>query len=169
MGGGLTPSWVGSHEDHEVSYGTEDIEKDFLKGQGTREPGDLLRISRIIEPFIDKTANEIFLLYSKELLSKPITYIVPAVWGVKKEGELTGCQKEMHNRIAPVIDRVIKSLGIEGLSGAQQFAIGYLVRGYMISKITYMVENLKSKTYRRSDSRDGKEDIFNGKGTWGNA
>lgn len=50
-------------------------------------------------------ANEeygIGILKIKEIIKMPITYIVPAIWGAKKDGELTAAQKEINEQVAPL-------------------------------------------------------------------
>ncbi len=113
-----------------------------LKEEG---PEDVMRISRVIGPLMDKTAEEIFISYKTRLLSEPIIYIVPAVWGAKKEGELEDTQKEINIKVIPVINELFDALGIRDLNGAQGFAIGFLIRGLIISKITYMIEVVRNR------------------------
>ncbi|MBF0510405.1 MAG: hypothetical protein HQK57_15970 [Deltaproteobacteria bacterium] len=125
------------------------ISKFFSKPFKKDEPEDVLSVSRVVGPLIDQLANSIFTTYSAELLAGPITYIVPAVWGATKEGELTAMQKEMNGKIAPVVDETIDSFGIRGMTGSQQFALGYLIRGLIISKIIYMIEVVRNQTARR--------------------
>jgi len=107
-----------------------------------------MRISRVIGPLIDKTAEEIFISYKTRLLSEPIIYIVPAVWGAKKEGELEDTQKEINIKVIPVINELFDALRIRDLSGAQEFAIGFIIRGLIISKITYMIEAVRNRGIR---------------------
>jgi len=45
---------------------------------------------------------------------------------------------------------------LEGLSRTQAFALGFLIRGLVISKITYMVEALKSRGTDKTDSSEEK-------------
>lgn len=96
---------------------------------------------------IDNTANEIFLTHKKTLLSEPITYILPAIWGEIKGGTLSSAQKEITENIEQVINRLMRLFEFEELKKAQKFAIGYLIRGLIISKITYMIEALKNQKY----------------------
>lgn len=70
---------------------------------------------------------------------------MPAVWGAKKDGELTTNQKEIHKQIIPIIEDVFEKLDLKKISPPQKFAIGYIIRGLIISKITYMILMLKNK------------------------
>jgi hypothetical protein len=105
------------------------------------ESQKILKAKRII----DNTANEIFLVHKKNLLFEPITYIIPAIWGEMRDGNLTDAQKEITELIEPVINRFMRLFEFENLTKAQKFAIGYLIRGLIISKITYMIEALKNQ------------------------
>lgn len=105
------------------------------------ESQKILKAKRII----DTTANEIFLAHKNNLLSEPITYIIPAIWGEMKDGNLTSAQKEITEKIEPVINRLMRLFEFEDLNKAQKFSVGYLIRGLIISKITYMVEALKNQ------------------------
>ena len=98
-----------------------------------------------IKEIIDKTTNMIFISYKEKLLTEPITYIVPAVWGEIKDGKLTTIQREINKKIVPTINSIMDILELEDLHGAQGFAIGYLIRGLLISKIAYMIEAFKNQ------------------------
>ena len=89
------------------------LRKLLLRCLKSEEPEDVMKITKVIGPLIDKTANEIFMSYHARLISEPITYIVPAVWGAKKEGELEDTQKEMNRQFIPVIKELFDSLKIQ--------------------------------------------------------
>jgi hypothetical protein len=114
---------------------------------GKKPSEDITRLSRVIGPLLDKTVNEVFLAHKDVLLTEPITYIVPAVWGASKDGKLTDRQEEINRQIAPVIRETLAVLDISALSESQSFAIGFMIRGLIISKITYMIEALKNKMF----------------------
>jgi chemotaxis protein CheD len=121
------------------------LDKLFLRGLKEKDMEDIMQIVSFIGPRLDKTARKIFISYNRELLTEPITYIIPAICGTKSNGGLTSCQKEIYGKIAPVIRNVMGALDIGGLRKAQKYAISFLIRGYMISKITYMVEAFRNK------------------------
>ena len=106
---------------------------------------DMMEIARKIGPLIDETTNQIFMEHRETLVNEPITYIVPAVWGANKDGKLTRVQKDINHRFSPVVREVMSLLVSESASPAQQYAISYILRGLMISKITFMVEGLKNR------------------------
>lgn len=121
---------------------------------------DVVKVAKIIGPLIDGTANEIFTSYNTKLLSEPITYIVPAVWGARKDGELTATQKEINKQVAPVIKKVFESLQLRDLGGAQEFALWFLIRGLIIAKITYLIEAFKKLVNDKTDSEKQHPNIL---------
>jgi len=122
-----------------------------------------------IKEIIDKTTNMIFISYKEKLLTEPITYIVPAVWGERKDGKLTTIQREINRRIVPTIDGIMEILELEELHGAQRFAIGYLIRGLLISKIAYMIEAFKNQGFKENNSNNKEKDLLNRIEPLGNA
>ena len=98
-----------------------------------------------IKELIDETTTMIFSLYRDELLSEPITYILPVVWG-KKHGNLSGIQGEIHMKINPLIRDIIEIFAFKEINEDQRFALEYLIRGLVISKITYLIESFKNRS-----------------------
>jgi len=117
----------------------------FWRTNTPDETEDILKIAKKIGPLIDETTNQIFMTHRETLIKEPITYIVPAVWGAIKDGKLTRIQKEINQKFAPVVREVMSMLVPESASQAQRYAISYIVRGLMISKITFMVEGFKNR------------------------
>jgi hypothetical protein len=115
------------------------------QGEEAEEAGDVTQIARRIGSMLDKGAMEIFSDYRSELLSRPITYIVPAVWGAMKESDPDETQREMNGRITPLVEEVYNALVCTGQDTSRRFALGYLIRGYLISKITYMIEASRNR------------------------
>lgn len=117
-------------------------------------PDTLFRMSNIISLLLDRATFEIFASHREVLLREPPTYIVPAVWGESDRGPLDSVQGEMNRKIGPVVEEAIGSLKKEGqLTPSQEFAIQYLIRGYMITRILFMVESLRAL----STSTPGRE------------
>ena len=111
-----------------------------------REPEkNVTDLAKQIGPLLDNLANDIFLAYRDILIAEPITYIIPAVWGATKETALSPEQLAINQKVVPVIKQVFLILQIGALDEKQTFAIGFIIRGLIISKITYMVEALKNK------------------------
>lgn len=97
---------------------------------------EILRIKEII----DRTTENVFISYKNKLLKEPITYIIPAVWGKIKYGELTHSQVEIYQIIDPAVSDIMEILELDDTNDSRRFAIEYLIRGLIISKITYLIE-----------------------------
>jgi hypothetical protein len=120
-----------------------------------------MEISNVIGPLIDKVVWEVFVTHREELLAEAITYIVPAVWGAKKDGELTTNQKRINETVAPVIEEIFRSLRMTDLDSSQEFALNYLIRGIIVSKMTYMIEAFRNRLNERSvDEQSLKEALL---------
>ena len=135
------------------------ILKDFLaKMKPRKQYIDIMQIADIIGPMIEKAVWDIFVGYRVELLSEDITFVIPAIWGAKKDGELTSTQKAINGQIVPVIKRIFELLDIKDMDSSQEFALNYLIRGLIIAKITYMIEafrsRLKDKTLDEQNLKD---------------
>jgi hypothetical protein len=110
-------------------------------GKDIFENGDL---AKNIGMLLNDTAKDVFLSNKMTLLEKPLTFIVPAVWGATKEGILTETQKNIHNAIDPVVQEILNSLSAEQLSDSQKYAIGFILRDLVVSKIVYMIQIYKN-------------------------
>jgi hypothetical protein len=116
---------------------------------------DLLKIARSAETIVDQTANLVFNRFGPHLLDREITYIVPAVWGANKKGRLTEEQKKIHMLVFPLIQEAISAFEVQGLRPAQKFALGYLLRSLVISKIVFMLEaSHRWQLEREKEDRD---------------
>ena len=116
------------------------------------------RVILEIKEIIDRTTNMIFISYKEELLSEPITYIMPAAWGKIGEGELSDSQKEIFGIIDTMIKDIMVRLELDTLNETQGFAIGYLIRGLLISKITYLIEASRNRS--KEDLHKGMDNII---------
>jgi len=132
----------------------------FSKIRSQEEPEDIMKIANIIGPLLDGVVNDIFMTYRMELLSEPITYIVPAIWGAKKEGELTSIQKDINVRAVPVINKVFDLLRMKKIGNDQEFALYFLIRGIIIAKITFMIEAFRSRLSERSMDKQSLKDAL---------
>ncbi len=92
-----------------------------------------------IKEIIDETTDTVFVLFKKQLLSNPITYIIPAVWGKLRQQELNRDQRNIYRTIETMVSDVIEIMDFDEISESQRFAIEYLIRGLVISKITYLI------------------------------
>ena len=106
----------------------------------TDESSSILRIKEII----DETTDTIFSLHKKDLLNNPITYIIPAVWGRIGKGDLNPKQKNIFLSIESMVKDVIDIMEFDDLTDSQRFSIEYLIRGLVISKITYLIASSRT-------------------------
>ncbi len=98
-----------------------------------------------IKEIIDETTDSIFVLFKDQLLSNHITYIVPAVWGKLRQEELNRDQRNIYRTIETMVSDVVEIMDFNEISEAQRFAIEYLIRGLVISKITYLIASHKKE------------------------
>ncbi|OQX23861.1 MAG: hypothetical protein BWK80_23855 [Desulfobacteraceae bacterium IS3] len=131
------------------------------KDKEDKERDDVVAFARTIERLIDETSLELFRIYKKTLLAEPNVYIVPAIWGAMKDGELTETQKQIHAAVSPVINSILDLLEQDSLNPARQFTVGYLVRGLFISKINYMIEFYKNLSGTRHEIEEQQHDEKN--------
>lgn len=106
-----------------------------LIGKGENCSG-ILKIKEII----DQTTENVFISFKNRLLKEPITFIIPAVWGKIRHGELTHSQMEIYQIIDPAVSDIMEILELDEANDSQRFAIEYLIRGLIVSKITYLIE-----------------------------
>ena len=97
-----------------------------------------------IKEIIDETTDTIFSLHRKDLLNNPITYIIPAVWGRIGKGDLNPKQKNIFLSIESMLRDVIEIMEFDDLTDSQRFSIEYLIRGLVISKITYLIASSRN-------------------------
>jgi hypothetical protein len=91
---------------------------------------------------LDRASREVIAQYSEVLVKKPLVYVVPAVWGVGLGSPMDDLQREMNTVIDPVLKEVMKSLDLQGLTPDQEFAIQYFIRGYVVTKLLFMIQTL---------------------------
>lgn len=126
----------------------------FSRNTEEKTDEDLIEISRSLRPIVDNITREIFAAHKDELVGREVTYVVPAVWGANKQSELTPTQREIHARVAPAIGEIVEKLGIEGLNPGQEFALGFLIKDLLITKIVYMVESYRNRLLTNSKKRE---------------
>lgn len=136
------------------------IKKIFQKKNETTDPEDMMMIAKIIGPLLDSIANRVFKTYVRTLITEPVTYIVPAVWGADKHNELDPVAREIHAMVSPVIEQAVACLNFKALSPAQEFAIGFLIRGLIISKLAFMVESAKNQTLTTEQQEERPGDVL---------
>ncbi len=104
---------------------------------------ELISRAKVIEPLMENLCTRILRDYRTTLLANEITYIVPAVWGASPNTPLTNEQIKIHKLVKEVVDQVLKVIDLEKIEADKEYAVGYLVRGLIISKVAYQVEGLR--------------------------
>ena len=143
---------------------------DFLfSDKNAKKSPDPMRIARIVSPMMDDLVKDIFNQFGVRLLHESITYIVPAIWGATKDGELSDIQCQIHDQVAPIISRVVDILNIRTLTEEQRFAIEYFIRGMLIGRLTYMTEAAKNEIQARTGESVLSANLLEKTDTWGTA
>jgi hypothetical protein len=113
-----------------------------------------------ISKLIEKKVNEIFFKHHLLFIDKDNDFIVFSVWGARMDGELTPFQKETGSDITLFINNIIKHLGLDSKNEELKFAIGYLIRDMLISKLVYMTEFLRTRLDKeKSIPNSGMENL----------
>lgn len=107
-------------------------------------------ICRTINPMIDRVCDEVMLEHKDSLIKEEPSFVVYAVWGAGREEGLTEIQSAINRKVLPVINSVISELDIKDLDPDQQYAIEYLIRGLVITKLLFMTEMLKNRIFLNS-------------------
>ncbi len=112
-----------------------------------------------ISPLLDELNHQIFLEHQACLMREPIDYVVPAVWGAKKDGRLTPEQQEMHQQILPFVQRVLRIIGLEDSTEPQRFAVDFLLRGLIINRMTYTIATAHNRGLNNSQGSELLESL----------
>lgn len=134
----------------------------------TRE-ADLTAIAHAVGGLIESSTWNIFSKYREELLAEEITYIVPAVWGADRNTALTPLQQEIHDQITPVLQDIFGKLDIDDITDPHTFAVGYIVRYTMITKIIYMIECFRNRFNVHDLNEQSRMNLLSGLAPYGNA
>lgn len=105
----------------------------------------LMSRAQSIGPSIDDVTNSIFVQHSSKLIHEPITYIIPGVWGGNDLKELDSVQESIYEETEIAVEKIMEVFGTDSFEDSQKFALEYMIKGLIISKITFMVEVLKNK------------------------
>ena len=104
-----------------------------------------LRLAKLIGPEIDRMANEIFLLYTRRQDLNPTTHIIAAVWGNKANETLDELQQYIVQKVTFKVQKILAMITSDQTDSSQTFAMEFVVKGLLITKVLYMLEVLKSK------------------------
>lgn len=126
--------------------GLKQLMEKYNKGRKTPKGTESAPLSfRDMEHLLNSTSISLFEKYRAELLAKPPVYIVPAVWGEKKSGDLDATQKEIYRTLSPVLEEVYSRIAeFEANSHGDQ-CIEYLLKGLVLYKMAYMAQYYLNK------------------------
>ena len=120
---------------------------------------DILSIARKCAPAVDQTALRIFERHGPKIMQSGNTYLVHAIWGVRDGTRLDRSQELIHREFEASRNLVLKALALGGLSEAQEYALGYLIRDLAITKLAYMAEKAKSSPHLQKPSAGAEIDL----------
>ena len=109
---------------------------------------------------LDRASLEVMTQCWEVLVKRPLVYVVPAVWGTGVGSSMDRLQKEMNKGIAPVLEEVMKSLDLQDLTLDQEFAIQYFLRGYIVTKLLFMIEVLRGRPNRPEGGEEPEETML---------
>jgi len=122
---------------------------------------DTTRLAKKIGPRLNKLANELFRTHMNELVNQPRIYVVPGIWGAKKDGVLTQTQKEIHDQVKPVLKAVLAELDLDRLNPEQHYAVEYLVRELLVYCLVFLREmalrGIKEETEAEKEAAEDLE------------
>jgi hypothetical protein len=119
-----------------------------LDDSGDSSSQDLLSITKNIGPLLDRATREVFLAHAQKLMTESVDYIIPAVWGAKKDGALDETQQEIRKKVNPLVQEIFEALNILHLTREQEFALGYLIREAIVSKTIFMIAMARNETLK---------------------
>ncbi len=117
------------------------------------EMDDLTDIAKEVGLLLDNTASEVFIEHRHALLKEDIVYIVYAVWGAKKNGELNAEQLAIHRKIMPVISKAKAMICLQGITQKQAYALESLIRSVLINRITFMIAHFHNSLNQKISER----------------
>ncbi|ADK86216.1 hypothetical protein Deba_2863 [Desulfarculus baarsii DSM 2075] len=143
--------------------------KFFRRKKASPSTEELIGRAKAIEPLVDKLCQDIVRAHRDALLAHEVTYVVPAVWGVSPQGPLNDEQKAIHAKVAQVVDQVMAIIDMRRAQPAQEYAVAYLLRGLIISKVAFQIEGLKYHLMCMNAPRGGPDMTQRDFETMGNA
>jgi len=118
------------------------------------DPEELTRITKAIRPLIAAAVERTFLSHAYDLMTRPVDYIVPAVWGAKKDEKPDDTQRKINLQIQPLVDLALEVFQGASLDRAQEFFITFLMRELLISKVVYRIELAKNQAHQALEESD---------------
>ena len=119
----------------------------FKRKESTGRNPEIARVCTTLASTLNRKALEILLSHMEELLVAPKDYIVCAIWGVESGRELDRVQKIIHEQILPAITETMETLKFPGMTPVQEFALSFLVKDVLVSKVLFLTETAKNQCF----------------------
>jgi hypothetical protein len=120
------------------------VKKWLWKRHAPTDTQDITRLAKRVGPIIDQAANDIFRSYNNVLLERPVSFLVSAVWGGDGYSKMDAVSTGINRMVVPALHNALTALDLKMRSPSHEFAVTYLIRGLIISKIAFMVESAKN-------------------------
>lgn len=93
------------------------------------------KITRIIRPMITKTTETVFFSYAGEIIKNGMEYIIPAIWGDRREQELDYVQEVIYAKVQSTVIKAIDALDIRSMDNEQRFCVEFLIRELLVYRL----------------------------------
>ena len=104
----------------------------------------IAEIPILIAPIIDEPIREIFQSAGCRFLPETIDGLVQAVWGFGANRKISYCQKEITSRMVVLMEDIRSIFEVSNLNSAQRFALDYLIRGLIASRVLRMASRFRA-------------------------
>lgn len=123
----------------------------FFQGTVDSCPALFVEVSALI----NEAVNAVIITHGHELIGANINYIIWAIWGSDNENKLDETQKQINDYIVPVLGKIVSLFKLNKPTKEQTFAIEYLIRSLLVTRIGYAIEKHISRDLL-STLTDGK-------------
>jgi hypothetical protein len=95
----------------------------------------ICEINILIRPMVDESIRQILKSSGCKFLSEHIDNITHAVWGRIANNKIARCQMEISKQVINLIEDIRGILEMASLNTSHQFALDYLIRAFIISRL----------------------------------
>lgn len=144
------------------------LQKLFARRKKETQSEDWRKTTKTISLLIQEETFDIFHSRAISFIEEPVNYLIPAVWGIKKDGELTPEQQEIGNRVQILTEKVIAALDVKDLNSSQRFAVGFLVRELIIARLLLFIQIFRGQLLAETGGQE-EANILRHLDVWGAA
>ncbi|MCE5244608.1 MAG: hypothetical protein ABFD98_10210 [Syntrophobacteraceae bacterium] len=98
----------------------------------------IAEIPVLIGPIIDESIRQVFKISGHKFLADLVDGVVYTVWGCKTSNKKAYSQREISQVVVPLMEEIRGIFEVANLNSAQQFALDYLIRGFIMSRVLRM-------------------------------